>query len=160
MPLKWGLVVTSDRVKANPLLDRITPLVEETLKARGHELVYNTITGNDPVEILYGIASALAKGVDVVLVTGGTGPNPRDYSADIVYKLCDRHLPGVGEEFRRRSIARGVANAMLSRAGACGFQGRLLAVSPGNPDAAREMLDLLLEIAEHAIEQLRGAKHR
>ena len=160
MPLSWGLVVTSDRVKANPQLDRVTPLVRELLERHGHRLVYSVVAGNDPVEILHGLAEALARGADVVLVTGGTGPNPRDMSADLVYRLCDRPMPGVGEEFRRRSIARGVVNAMLSRAGACGFHGRLLAVSPGNPDAVREMLGVLLEVAEHAVEQLRGAKHK
>ena len=160
MPLKWALIVTSDRVKANPNLDRVTPLVREELSSPGHTLVYTAIAGNDPVEILYTIASGLREGADVLLVTGGTGPNPRDISADIVYKLCDRPLPGVGEEFRRRSIARGVVNAMLSRAGACGFAGRLIAVSPGNPDAVREMLQILLVVAEHAVEQLRGAKHK
>jgi molybdenum cofactor biosynthesis protein B len=158
--LRWGLIVTSDRVKENPSLDRVTPLVEETLKQHGHTLTYKTIVGNNPVEILYAIAEALRKGADVVLATGGTGPNPRDITADIVYRLCDRPIPGVGEEFRRRSISRGVANAMLSRAGACGFAGRLLAVSPGNPDAVREMLNILLQVADHAVEQLRGAKHR
>jgi molybdenum cofactor biosynthesis protein B len=158
--LRWALIVTSDRVKENPSLDRVTPLVEEILRQQGHKLTFKTIVGNDPIEILYAIAKALREGADVVLATGGTGPNPRDITADIVYRICDRYLPGIGEEFRRRSISKGVANAALSRAGACSFAGHLIAVSPGNPDAVREMLDLLLQVAEHAVEQLRGAKHR
>ncbi|ABM80363.1 MogA/MoaB family molybdenum cofactor biosynthesis protein [Hyperthermus butylicus] len=157
--LRWAIVVTSDKVKANPELDQITPMARELIAARGHDIVYTAIAGNDKVEILHAIAEALARGADVVLVTGGTGPNPRDVSADIVYSLCERALPGIGEEFRRRSIEKGVVNAMLSRAGACGFAGRVLAVSPGNPDAARLMLELLFEIAGHVVEQLRGAKH-
>ena len=158
MALRWALVITSDRVKKDPSLDKITPVIEALLESNGHSLVYRAIVGNDPVEILWALASALRE-ADVVLVTGGTGPNPGDISADIASRLCDRVLPGIGEEFRRRSLGKGVANAMLSRALGCGFAGRLVAVSPGNPDAAETMARLLLEVAEHAVEQLRGMKH-
>ena len=157
--LRWALVITSDRVKENPELDETTPVIEKLLEERGHRLVKRLIVGNDPVEILWALAEAL-RVADVVLATGGTGPNPRDITADIAARICDRALPGIGEEFRRRSLEKGVANAVLSRALGCGFSGRLVAVSPGNPDAARTMAELLLGVAEHAVEQLRGMKHR
>ncbi|HID40563.1 MAG TPA: molybdenum cofactor biosynthesis protein MoaB [Pyrodictium sp.] len=156
---RWGLVVTSDRVKEHPEQDETTPMLRRLLGEHGHELVYTAIAGNDPVEILYHIAAALREGAEIVLVTGGTGPNPRDISADLVSRICDRVLPGVGEEFRRRSLEEGVANAVLSRALACSFRDRLLAVSPGSPGAARLMAELLLEVGDHAIHQLRGHRH-
>lgn len=156
---RWGLVVTSDRVKKSPEQDETTPMLRSLLKEHGHELVYAAIAGNDPVEILHHVAAALHGGAEVVLVTGGTGPNPRDISADLVSRICDRILPGVGEEFRRRSLEQGVANAVLSRAFACSFRDRLLAVSPGNPGAARLMAELLLVVVDHALHQLRGHRH-
>ncbi|KSW12600.1 hypothetical protein CF15_07775 [Pyrodictium occultum] len=156
---RWGLVVTSDRVKADPSLDRITPALRRMLAENGHELAYAAVAGNDPVEILYRLAEALYKGAEVVLVTGGTGPSPRDVSADLAARLCDRVLPGVGEEFRRRSLEQGVANAVLSRAMACSFRDRLIVVSPGNPDAAKLMAELLLGVVDHALHQLRGHRH-
>lgn len=156
----WGLVVTSGRVKENPSLDRVTPLVKRILGEHGHSLVYRTIVGNDRVEILYAITSALMAGAEVVLVTGGTGPGPRDVSVDVVERVADRVLPGVGEEFRRRSLGRGVANAVMSRAGGYVFGDRLILVSPGNPDAVETMLELVLPVVGHLVEQLRGRPHR
>lgn len=155
----WGLVVTSDSVKRGEKEDRVTPMVAEALAREGETLVYNAVVGNDKVEILYAIASALQAGADIVLVTGGTGPGPRDVAADVASGLAERELPGIGEEFRRRSLEHGVRNAVLSRASAYVFSRRLIVVSPGNPDAVSTMLSILLPVAGHLVEQLRGAKH-
>jgi len=156
----WGLVVTSDSVKQGRKEDRVSPLVADILAREGQTLVYRAVVGNDPVEILYAIAAAMQAGADIVLVTGGSGPGPRDLSADIARRLADRELPGIGEEFRRRSLEKGVANALLSRAGGFVYAGRVLVVSPGSPDAVSTMLSLLLPVAGHLVEQARGARHR
>lgn len=155
----WALIITSDRVKKEPGLDRVTPLVTEFLEKHGESIVYRAVAGNDPAEILHALAAALLSGADVVLLTGGTGPNPRDVTVDIVSRLADAELPGVGEEFRRRSLERGVANALLSRAGAFRVYGRLVVVSPGNPDAVKTMLEIIYPVAAHAVEQIKGKKH-
>ena len=159
MSVYWALVITSDRVKREPERDMITPLVKDMLDKSGHSLVYRTIVGNSFAEILHGISNAMLAGADIILVTGGTGPNPRDISVDIVSRLADRELPGIGEEFRRRSIARKVKNAVMSRASAYIVDGRLVVVSPGNPDAVETMMGVLLDVADHLVEQLHGKKH-
>lgn len=159
LTIRWALVVTSDRVKREPEHDKITPLVKNILDRNGYSLVYRTITGNNYAEILSGIANAMLADADIILVTGGTGPNPQDISVDIVSRLADRELPGIGEEFRRRSIGNNVKNAMISRASAYIVNGRLIVVSPGNPDAVETMMNILLEVAEHLVEQLHGKKH-
>ncbi|NOZ88694.1 MAG: molybdenum cofactor biosynthesis protein MoaB [Crenarchaeota archaeon] len=155
----WALVITSDRIKENPDEDQITPIVTSFLEKHGDTLVYRAVAGNNPAEILHAIASAVLAGAEAILVTGGTGPNPRDVTVDLVARIADRELPGIGEEFRRRSLQKGVANALLSRATAYTFQDRLIVVSPGNPDAVQTMLETVHPIAAHAVEQLRGAKH-
>lgn len=157
--LYWGLIVTSDSVKKGLKEDRVTPLVIERLEREGHSLVYKTVVGNDPVELIYALGSALLAGAEIVLVTGGSGPRPQDVSVDVVSRLASRELPGIGEEFRRRSLERGVANALLSRATAFVVEGRLVIVSPGSPDAVATMLDVVLPVAGHAVEQLRGKGH-
>jgi molybdenum cofactor biosynthesis protein B len=155
----WGLVVTSDSVKRGEKEDRVTQLVAESLARAGETLVYNTVAGNSLVEILYAIASALQAGAEIVLVTGGSGPGPSDVAADLAARLGEKQLPGIGEEFRRRSLEKGVANAVLSRASAYVFAGRVIVVSPGSPDAVATMLSVLLPVAGHLVEQVKGAKH-
>ncbi len=155
----WGLVVTSDSVKRGEKPDRVTPLVADVLARAVETLVYRTVVGNSRVEVLYAVLSAIQAGAEIVLVTGGTGPGPRDVSIDAVERIADKALPGIGEEFRRRSLESGVANALISRAGAYVFEGRAIVVSPGSPDAVSKMLDIVLPVARHLVEQLRGHRH-
>ncbi|RUM47391.1 MAG: molybdenum cofactor biosynthesis protein MoaB [Hyperthermus sp.] len=157
--VRWALIVTSDTVKRDPSLDKVTPLVKEKLKNRDNELVYARIVGNNPFEILHAVSDAAMRGVDVILLTGGTGPNPRDVTVDLLSRLADREIPGVGEEFRRRSLSRGVRNALLSRASAFTFYGKLIIASPGSPDAVEAMLEVVLPVIGHLVEQLKGGKH-
>ena len=49
-----------------------------------------------------------------ILVTGGTGPAPRDQTPEAVADVAEKELPGFGEEMRRASLAE-VPTAILSR---------------------------------------------
>ena len=157
--MKWALIVTSDRVKRNPRLDEVTPLLKKILESRDYALIFNKIVGNNRSEILNAFFESLIQGSDVIVVTGGTGPNPRDITVDIIKEFCDAELPGIGEEFRRRSFEKGVKTALISRALACRFMDKLIVVSPGNKDAVETMMNIILEIIEHTIDQVKGKKH-
>ncbi len=153
--LRIALVVTSDAVKKGLKEDRVTPVAARIIEERGHELVYRAVAGNDEAEIqLHVLKAVVEAGADLVLVTGGTGPRPRDVSVDAVAAIASRELPGVGEEFRRRSMKE-TPYALLSRATCFILRGSLVAVSPGNPSAVRTMLELLLEVAGHAVYEAR-----
>lgn len=153
--LRVGLVVTSDSVKKGLKRDEVTPLVEEVLARRGYRLVYRGVAGNDAAEVQLHVLRAIVEArADLVLVTGGTGPRPRDVSVDAVAALASRELPGIGEEFRRRSL-RETRYALLSRASCFIVHGSLVAVSPGSPSAVKTMLEVLLEVAGHAVHELR-----
>ena len=51
------------------------------------------------------------QGADLILVTGGTGPAPRDLTPEAVSDIAHREYPGFGEEMRRASLTR--AEALL-----------------------------------------------
>ena len=63
-------------------------------------------------------------GIDVVLITGGTGPGPRDRTDEVVRGVLDKELTGFGELFRHLSHRQIGSAAMLSGAVA-GLAGRL-----------------------------------
>ena len=155
---RWALVVTSDRVFYGEREDRVTPLVSRRLEEEGHVLAYKAVVPNDPVLIRRAVVEA-ASWAPLVLVTGGTGASPRDVSVDVVESLADKKLPGLGEEFRRRSLASAGPRALLSRAEAFIVGGSLVFVSPGSPDAVRTALELLVEVDEHAVRELEGRGH-
>ena len=156
---RFALVVTSDRVYRGEREDEVTPLVEEILESRGHVLAYSVVAPNDPLVIRRRVVEAVSR-ADVVLVTGGTGPSPRDVSVDVVEALADRVLPGLGEEHRRRSRERVGFGALVSRTGGYVVGGSLVYVSPGSPDAVRLALEIILEGVDHLVPQLRGEPHR
>src|SRR5262249_45131432 len=88
---------------------------------------------------------ALARrGVDVVILTGGTGVAKRDVTPEAVELLLDRTLPGFGERFRALSAGAVGSAAWLSRAGAGVARGRLVVYPPGSAGAVRLALTSLL----------------
>ncbi len=149
------LVVTSTRVYRGEKPDKLTPLVKGLVEGRGHRLAASTIVPNDPAQIQEAVGKAVER-CDVVIVTGGTGPSPRDVSIDVVASMAHRELPGFGEIFRLLTYQRHGPVAWLSRASAYLVDWRLVAVVPGSSDAVRLALEeLLLPEVGHLVGELR-----
>ncbi len=154
--VRFGLVVTGDRVYRGEIEDRVTPLVAEMLEEAGHELVGRLVAPNDRYRIAHAVLTLVIRDdVDAVIVSGGTGPRPRDQSVEAVEMLAERVLPGFGEEFRRRSIESAGPRAILSRASAYIVNRRPVFVLPGSPDATRLGLKLILEVVGHLVYEAR-----
>lgn len=91
------------------------------------------------------IAGALKDLVDtsgccLVVTTGGTGPAKRDVTPEATESVCDRMMPGYGEQMRAVSL-KYVPTAVLSRQTA-GLRGSALILNlPGKPKAIRETID-------------------
>jgi len=91
------------------------------------------------------IESALKELVDdigcsLVVTTGGTGPSLRDVTPEATEAVCDRMMPGYGEQMRAISL-RYVPTAVLSRQTA-GLRGSSLILNlPGKPKSIRETID-------------------
>ncbi|MEB3759226.1 MAG: MogA/MoaB family molybdenum cofactor biosynthesis protein [Desulfurococcales archaeon] len=156
--IRYALVVTSDRVKKGIRKDKIRPMLEEWLEYNNGILVYYKIVGNKVSEIVDTVKTAVTY-ADVVLVTGGTGPGPRDKSIEAVELVAEKRLEGLGEEHRFRSRKSVGLRASISRVSGYTLGESLIVVTPGSPDAVKVMLDILSEIAHHIVEALRGASH-
>ena len=93
--------------------------------------------------------------MDFIITTGGTGISPRDVTPEATKSVIEKEIPGITEIMRADGYTK-TPTAILSRAVA-GIRGRCLIVNlPGNPNAVREYLDLLLPLIPHAIETLNG----
>jgi molybdenum cofactor biosynthesis protein B len=95
-------------------------------------------------------------GVDVVVLTGGTGFSPRDVTIDAVRPLLDQEVDGFGELFRALSYQQVGAAAMLSRA-AAGLAGdKAVFLLPGSPKAVSLAMEkLILPETAHLLSQAR-----
>lgn len=154
--LRFGLVVTSDRVSRGLASDKITPMVRRLLSEAGHVLAYAAVAPNSVPVIRRRILEAAARS-DVVLVTGGTGPGPRDVSVEAARLVARKELPGLGLLLVERSRRTVGDKALLSRTSAFVVGESLVMVTPGSPDAVEIAVDILLEHAGHVVNAVRGA---
>lgn len=114
------------------------------LAAAGVEVRLRAWILDDRTALEAALRSALAGGVDLVLVTGGTGPAPRDVTPEAVRAVCGRELPGFGEMFRMLSYLEIGPAAVLSRA-LCALHGRQVVYAlPGSSAACALALERLI----------------
>ena len=91
----------------------------------------------------------------LVVTTGGTGPAPRDVTPEATAAVCDKLLPGFGEEMRRVSL-KSVPTAILSRQLA-GIRGASLIINlPGKPAAIAECLGAVFAAVPYCIDLIGG----
>jgi molybdenum cofactor biosynthesis protein B len=95
------------------------------------------------------------------VTTGGTGIAPRDQTYEALTALLEKKLDGFGEAFRRLSWDAIGPKAVLSRAIAGVWRGRVVVALPGSPSAlALAVNDILAPILPHAVRLVRGSPHR
>ena len=125
--------------------DRSGAVLQQRIERGGHAVLARDWVRDEIAAIRRAVRAALARrGVDVVLVTGGTGVARRDVTPEAVAPLVSRWLPGFGELFRAISYREVGSVAWLSRAAAGVARGKLLVILPGSPAAVRLAADRLL----------------
>lgn len=159
-PARIAILTVSDRAARGEYEDKGGPGAEEWLR--------RTITS--PVEITRQIvpdgretvAAALRRlcdeeGADLVLITGGTGPAPRDLTPEALSDVAEREYPGFGEEMRRASL-REVPTAILSRQTAASRGKTLMITIPGKPSAIATCLDAVFAAVPYCLDLLGAAR--
>ena len=98
----------------------------------------------------------LAKKVDAILLTGGTGISSRDQTYETVRGLISKELPGYGELFRMLSFQEIGPAAILSRA-VGGLLGQVVVLTmPGSPAGVRLALEkVILPELPHLVREAR-----
>ena len=119
--------------------------IRDRLEAAGHRVADYRIVPDDVAAVRRLVTDlAATRGIDAILLSGGTGVAPRDGTFEAVSALLDRRLDGFGEIFRSLSYAEIGSRAMLSRAVA-GLVGRTALFSmPGSPAAVRLAMEKLI----------------
>ncbi len=97
------------------------------------------------------------RGCSLVITTGGTGPAKRDVTPEATEAVCEKILPGFGEQMRAASL-QFVPTAILSRQTA-GVRGSCLIVNlPGKPKAIKENLEAVFPAIPYCIDLIGGAR--
>jgi molybdenum cofactor synthesis domain-containing protein len=146
-----AVLTVSDRVSRGDADDASGDLLEELLRADGHD-VDRRVVADEADEIAAAIED-LAASAELVLTTGGTGLAPRDVTPEATRTVLQREAPGIAEALRADSIAK-TPHGLLSR-GVAGVVGRALVVNlPGSTGGCRDGYAVLRPALGHAIELL------
>jgi molybdenum cofactor biosynthesis protein B len=106
--------------------------------AAGHRVVRKAIVKDDVHEIQRTLRELIEdKGVQVVVMNGGTGVTKRDVTIEAVSHFEEKPIPGFGELFRALSYQEVGSAAMLSRAAAFVSGGKVVFCLPGSERAVR-----------------------
>ncbi|HEX5224787.1 MAG TPA: competence/damage-inducible protein A [Solirubrobacteraceae bacterium] len=107
MSLRAGIVVTGTEVLSGRVSDRNGPWLAERLAEEGVDLACITIVGDRPQDMRDALESMSARGLDLVLTSGGLGPTADDLTAEVVGRFQGR--PMVLDEALSGRIAKIVA---------------------------------------------------
>lgn len=133
--------------------DRSGDAIRELLKAHDHRVTGSIVVKDDPDAIAEVLARiARDAGTQVVILTGGTGLSSRDSTFEAVDRLIEKRIDGFGELFRWLSFQEIGPAAMLSRATAGLYRGKVVFSLPGSEGAVRLALHkLILPELGHAV---------
>ena len=145
--MKTAVLTVSDRVSRGEAEDGSGDLLEEHLRADGHDVVRRVVPDERP-QIADAIRE-LAGQARLVLTTGGTGLAPRDVTPEATRDVLEREAPGIAQALRADALHH-TPYAQLSR-GTAGTIGSTLVVNlPGSPGGARDGYAVLQPALEHA----------
>jgi len=157
--IKIGVVTTSDRASQGIYDDISGVAIMDTMKAyllNECEYAYRCIPDEQQIIEETLLELSKEKGCDLIVTTGGTGPAPRDVTTEATERVCQKLLPGFGEQMRAVSLQY-VPTAILSRqtAGIC--HGSLIINLPGKPKSIRECLDAVFPAVPYCIDLIGGS---
>lgn len=156
--IRIGIINVSDRASRGEYEDlpgkEVRRLMNLWLKSSWEE-EYAVIP--DEQELLEKAMKDMAddKGCCLIVTTGGTGPAVRDVTPEATHNVCEKMLPGFGEQMRQVSLQY-VPTAILSRQTA-GIRGKSLIVNlPGKPKSIKECLEAVFPAIPYCIDLLEG----
>lgn len=108
--MRAGIVVTGTEVLTGRVSDRNGPWLAERLRELGVDLAYTTIVGDRPQDMRTALEFMAARGMDVIVTSGGLGPTADDLTAEVVGQFQGREM--VLDEALAERIAQIVAPLM------------------------------------------------
>jgi len=158
MSLAAAVITVSDRSARGERVDRSGPIAVAALRAAGFDCDDAAIVPDGADSVETALHAALQRGIRLIITTGGTGISPRDLTPEGTARVLTRQLPGIAEELRRRATAE-KPGGMLSRGLSGIADGALIVNLPGSTAAVESGVQLVLEVAHHALGQLEGEDH-
>jgi len=126
------------------------------LRDAGHSVVFYQLVKDEPSKIKSAIKKAVKnKKVQAIIINGGTGIAKRDSTFEAVDGMLEKRLDGFGEIFRALTYQEIGSPAIMTRATAGTYKGRIIFSTPGSENAVRLAMEkLILPELGHILQQL------
>ena len=158
-PIKAAVIVSSDSVSKGKKEDKAGKIVMEKLETLGIKVEDYIVLPDEPEQICDKTKEYCEKGLNLVVITGGTGLSPRDNTPEAIKGLIEKEIPGIMEAARAYGQSR-TPYAMLSRGIAGLRKNTLILAIPGSSKGAAETIDALFPAVLHIFKvQEYGFKH-
>lgn len=156
--IKIGIITCSDRASKGVYDDISGREIERLLRLflrSSFEVKYRLISDEQSIIEQTLIELCDTEHCCLVVTTGGTGPTPRDVTPEATENICEKMLPGFGEQMRSVSLQY-VPTAILSRQTA-GIRGSTLIINlPGKPKSIQECLESVFPAVPYCIDLISG----
>ncbi|MFZ3064349.1 MAG: MogA/MoaB family molybdenum cofactor biosynthesis protein [Nitrospirota bacterium] len=120
-------------------------LIQSLLKENGHKIAHYKILKDVPVLIRDSVANAIVdNNLQAIIINGGTGISKRDTTFEAVDSLLEKRLEGFGELFRYLSFQEIGSAAIMSRASAGVYRGKIIISVPGSEPAVKLAMEKLI----------------
>lgn len=110
-----------------------------------HTVLLYRIVKDEPLEMREAIELGCSdSGIEVIILNGGTGISKRDSTYEVVDGIIEKRLDGFGEIFRYLSYQEIGSAAVMSRATAGTYKGRIIFSIPGSEKAVRLAMEKII----------------
>ncbi|HET7055262.1 MAG TPA: molybdenum cofactor biosynthesis protein B [Thermomicrobiales bacterium] len=130
-----AIVTVSD--SRTPETDTNMQYLKPEIESLGHLVSGYMLIKDEPDQVEAVLNRFADSEARMILFNGGTGIAPRDTTYDVLARKIEKPMPGFGELFRMLSYEQVGAAAMLSRATAGVYRGKLVISTPGSNAAVR-----------------------
>ncbi len=138
-----GIITCSDT--RTPETDKSGQLIREFLTTEGHRIDAYHVVKDEPADVRELVQElGKNKALGAIIINGGTGISQRDSTFEVIDGLLEKRLVGFGEIFRSLSYKDIGSPAILSRATAGLYQGKVIFSIPGSSGAVRLAMEALI----------------
>ncbi|KEJ91873.1 hypothetical protein JS73_09955 [Synergistes jonesii] len=154
--MRSAVLTVSDKGSRGERVDTAGPELERLAFLQGCVTEERKIVPDDPDAIREAVCAWAAKGISLILTTGGTGLSPRDNTPEALLSIADKFVPGFGEMMRMQTL-KYTPRAFLTRSLAIVRGASLIIAFPGSRRGASQCFEAVSGGLRHAVETLIGA---